>query len=106
MSWMYLIKHVLELVLRQSRALDVLDRTEFACHSLAVLALYWRHSLLCQLIFYGVVLPQIHLCTHNQAWHPRTVVMHLGEPLFTDVLEGGGRSYGEAHEEDIGLGVR
>jgi hypothetical protein len=32
--------------------------------------------------------------------------MYLGEPLLADVLEGCGRGYGEAYEEDIGLGVR
>jgi hypothetical protein len=104
-SEIYLIKHVFELVLRQSRALDVLDCTKFACHSLAVLALDRRHSLLRQLIFHGGVFPQIHLCTNDQAWHPRAVVVYLGEPLFTDVLEGCGRGYGEAYEEHVGLGV-
>jgi hypothetical protein len=92
--------------LRQSRTLDVLDRTKLSCHSLTVLALYWRHPLLCQLVFYGGVLSQIHLGTYNQAWHTRTVVVYLGEPLFADVLEGCGRGYGEAYEEDIGLRVR
>lgn len=33
------------------------------------------------------------------------MVMNLGEPLFSDVFEGGGRRDGEADEEDIGLRV-
>jgi hypothetical protein len=33
-------------------------------------------------------------------------VVYLGEPLLADVLEGGGRGDGKAHEEDVGLGVR
>jgi hypothetical protein len=33
------------------------------------------------------------------------MVMHLWEPLFSDVLEGGRRGDGEANEEDVGLWV-
>jgi hypothetical protein len=42
----YLVKHVLQLVLRQSRALDVFDRTKLPRHSLSILPLYRCHSLL------------------------------------------------------------
>ena len=34
------------------------------------------------------------------------MVVHLGEPLFLDVLERGGRGDAEADEEDVGLRVR
>lgn len=33
------------------------------------------------------------------------MVVDLWEPLFADVLEGGGGGDGEADEEDVGLGV-
>lgn len=33
------------------------------------------------------------------------MVMHFREPLFLDVLEGGGRGYAKANEEHICLGV-
>ena len=32
-------------------------------------------------------------------------MVHLGEPLFSHVLEGGGGGDGEADEEDVGLRV-
>jgi hypothetical protein len=102
----YLIEHVLELVLRQRRALDVLDCAQLSRHPLAVLALDRRHPLLGQLVLDRVVFPQIDLRADNQTRHARAMVVHLGEPLLTDVLERGGRRHGEAHKEDVGLGVR
>jgi hypothetical protein len=102
----YLIEYVLQLVLRQRRALDILDCTQFSRHPLAVLALDRRHSLFGELVLDRVVLAQIDLGADNQARHARAVVMHLGEPLLADVLERGGRRHGEADEEDIGLGIR
>jgi hypothetical protein len=104
--WAYLIKHVLELVLRQGRALDVLDSAKLSRHPLTVLALDRRHPLLGQLVLDRRVLAQIHLCAHNQTRHPRTVVVYLGEPLLAHVLEGCGRGYGEAYEEHVRLGIR
>lgn len=109
----YLVKDVLESLLGQGRALDVLDSTELSGHSLTIFSLDGLHLLLTELAENGVLLvvalllrwAQIELGTDNQARDARAVVVDLGEPLLADVLEGSGRDDGEADKEDIGLGV-
>lgn len=102
----YLVKHILELILSERRALDVLDSAQFACHSLAILLLDRCHSLLRELIFHRIVFSKIDLSTNDKAGNAWAVVMDLWEPFLADVLERGGGGYGEADEEDIGLWVR
>ena len=109
----YLVKDVLESLLGQGRALDVLDSTELSGHSLTILSLDRLHLLLAKLAEYGVLVvtlllrwAQIELGTHNQARDARAVVVDFGEPLLADVLKGSRRDDGEADEEDIGLRVR
>ena len=65
LSKTHLVEDVLEALLRQCRALDVLDGTELPGHSLAVLPLDRGHSLLRQLVLDCVVFPQIHLCADD-----------------------------------------
>jgi hypothetical protein len=109
----YLVKDVLESLLGQGRALDVLDGTELSGHSFTVLSLDGLHLLLTELAEDGVLLvvalllrwAQIELGTDNQARDTGAVVVDFGEPLLADVLEGSRRDDGEADEEDIGLGV-
>lgn len=113
MSMTYLVKDVLEPLLGQSRALDVLDSTELSGHSLAVFPLDGLHLLLTELAKNGVLLvvalllrwAQIELGTDNQARDTRAVVVDFGEPLLAYVLEGSRRDDGETDEEDIGLRV-
>lgn len=101
----YLIEHILELVLCQSRALNVLDRAKLPCHSLAIFPLHRRHPLLRQLVLDGIVFPQIDLCADNQARDTGAVVVYFGEPFLAYVLEGCRRCNREADEEDICLRV-
>lgn len=108
-----LVKDVLESLLGQGRALDVLDSTELSGHSLTILSLDRLHLLLAKLTEYGVLVvtlllrwAQIELGTDNQARDARAVVVDFGEPLLADVLKGSRRDDGEADEEDIGLRVR
>jgi hypothetical protein len=109
----YLVKDVLESLLGQGRALDVLDSTELSGHSFTVLSLNGLHLLLTELAEDRVLLvvalllrwAQIELGTDNQARDTGAVVVDLGEPLLADVLEGSRRDDGEADEEDVGLGV-
>lgn len=108
-----LVKDVLESLLGQGRALDVLDSTELSGHSLTILSLDRLHLLLAKLAEYGVLVvtlllrwAQIELGTDNQARDARAVVVDFGEPLLADVLKGSRRDDGEADEEDIGLRVR
>lgn len=101
----YLVKHVLEFVLRQSTALDVLHRAQILCHALAILLPHRLHLLLGQFLPHARVIPQIDLCSDNEAGDARAVVVDLGEPFLADVLEGCRGGDAEANEEDVGLWV-
>lgn len=101
----YLIENILELVLCQGRALDVLNGAKLSCHPLSVFPLDRRHPLFRQLVLDSIVFSQIDLCTNNQAWHARAVVVNFREPLLAYVFERCGRCDGEADEENVCLGV-
>lgn len=101
-----LIKHILQLKLRQSRALDVLDGAQVLGHALAVLFPHRLHLLLAKLLSHLRIVTQIRLGADDQTGHAGAVVVDLGEPLFSDVLKTGGRGDGKADEEDIGLRIR
>lgn len=86
-SFSYLIEDVLQLILRQSRALDIFHSTQFLGHPITVFLANGLHLLLCQLLSDSGVISQIGLSADNQAWHTGTVVVNLGEPLFSHVLK-------------------
>jgi hypothetical protein len=100
-----LIEDILQLVLRQRRALHVLDRTKFLRHALAVLLPNGLHLRLRQLLAHLRVVTEIGLCADDQAGDAGAVVVDFGEPFLADVLEGGGAGDAEAHEEDVGLRI-
>ena len=104
-SLTYLIKDILQLVLRQSRALHVFNCTKLFGHPVTVLLTNRLHLLASQLLPNAGVVAQIGLSADDKTGHTRTVVVHLGEPLFPYVFERGRRSHGEADQEDVGLGV-
>lgn len=83
----HLVKHVLQLVLRQRTALDVLDRSQVLGHPLAVLLCDGAHLLLGEFFPHAAVVSQIGLGAHDEAGDARAVVVNLGEPLLADVLE-------------------
>ena len=101
----YLIENILQPELCQRRALHILHRAQFLRHPLAVLLSNRLHLLLRQFLPHSWVITQIYLCADNQAGHAGAVVMHLGEPLLPNVLEGRGRRHREADEEDISLWI-
>lgn len=101
----HLIEDILELVLRQSTALNVFDRAQLLRHPLAVLFPHRLHLLLLQLRHHLLVVPQVHLRADYQARDAGAVVVHLGEPFLADVFERGRRRDAEAHQEDVGLWV-
>lgn len=101
----YLVKDILQFVLRQSRALNVLDSTELLCHAIAILLTDRLHLLAGELVADVGVIAQIGLGTDDQAGDTGAVVVYFGEPLLADVFEGGGGGHGEADEENVGLGV-
>jgi hypothetical protein len=85
----YLIKHVLQLVLRQCAALHILDSSQLLGHPLSVLFSNWCHLLLHKLLPDTLIISQIGLRADNQAWDAWAVVMNFREPLLSDVFEGG-----------------
>lgn len=101
----HLVKDVLELVLRQGRALDVLDSAQLLGHPLTILPPNGRHLLLAELVTHALVVAQIGLGADDEAGNTGAVVVDLGEPFLAHVLEGGGRGDGEADQEDVSLGV-
>ena len=101
-----LVKDVLEALLRQGRALDVLDGAELTREPLARVVLDGPLLLPGELLADGGVLSQVDLGADNQAGHARAVVVDLGEPLLLDVLERCRARDREADEEDVGLRVR
>lgn len=83
----YLVKDVLELVLRQGRTFHVLDRTKVLRHFLTILPANRLHLLLAKLVTHRGVVTQIDLSADDEAGHARAVVMDFGKPLLANVLE-------------------
>jgi hypothetical protein len=86
----YLVKDVLQLVLRQSRTFDVLDGAELLSHAVTVLLADGLHLLAGQLVADVGVVAQISLGADDQAGDTGAVVVDFGEPFLADVLERGG----------------
>lgn len=101
----YLVKNVLELVLGQSRTLDVLHRTKVLRHLLAIFPAYWLHLLLSELVTDGGVVAEIDLGSDDEARNARAMMVDFREPLLANVFEGRGGCDGETHKEDISLRV-
>lgn len=83
----YLIKDILQTLLRQCRTFHILDSSEFPSESLSLL---WSNGSLllpCKFLYYLVVISQIDLCADNEAGDTRTMMVDLGEPLLLDVLK-------------------
>lgn len=83
----YLIKDILELVLSQSRALDVFDSAQFLGHAVTIFFADGLHLLAGKLLPNAGIVAQISLCTDNEAGDARAMVVHLREPFLPDVLE-------------------
>ena len=83
----YLVEHILQLVLGECRALNILYRPQVFSHALTILLSYWLHPLFCQLFADAGIIAEIRLRTDDQARNAWTMVVHLWEPFFTDVLE-------------------
>lgn len=101
----YLVKDILQLVLRQSRALHIFNCAQILGHTITVLLPNRLHLLASQLLLNTRVVAQIGLGADDQAGDTGAVVVDLGEPLFPHVLKGGRGGDGEADQEDISLGV-
>ena len=82
-----LVKHILKLVLRQSRTLDILDCTQILGHLLAVFFLDRLHFLPCKLLSHTGIVSQIDLSANDKAGYARAMMVHLREPFLSHVFE-------------------
>lgn len=101
----HLVENVLQPLLRQCRALDILDGPQLPREPLALLVRDGPLLLPSQLLYHLRVVSQIDLRPDDEARDPRTVVVHFGKPLLLDVLERGGGCDAEADEEHVRLRV-
>lgn len=83
----YLVKHILQLILRKSTAFDVLNSAEILGHTLAVFPSHGCHLLLGQLFPYALIIAQIDLGADNEARDAGAMVVDLGEPLLANVFK-------------------
>lgn len=82
-----LVKNVLEALLGQCGALDILDRTKFTCETLSLLRGDGPLLLPLELLHHLRVIAQIHLGAHDKAWNTRAMMVHFREPLLLHVLK-------------------
>lgn len=101
----HLIEHVLQALLSERGALDVLHSTQFPRKPLTLLSRDWPLLLPLQLLQDLGVISQVDLRADDQARHSGTVVVDFREPLLLHVLERSRRRDTEANEEDVRLGV-
>ena len=101
-----LVKNVLELVLRESRTLDVFHCAQLLGHTVSIFLADRLHLLAGKLLADRGIVAKIGLGAHDQAGDTGAVVVHLGEPLLANVLEGGRGGDRKANKEDIRLRVR
>ena len=83
----HLIKNIFQLVLRQRRALDILDRPQLLGHPLPILSANRVHTLLQQLFLHLWIIAEIGLGADDEARYPRAMMVDFGEPFLADVLK-------------------
>jgi len=101
-----LVEHVFQALLRQRRALYILDGTELSCETFACLVPDRALLLLRELFDNSMVVAQIHLGADNETRDTGAVVVDLREPLLLDIFVRGGRRDAEADEKDVCLRIR
>lgn len=83
-----LVKDVLQALLRQRRALDILDGPKLPRKPFALLGGDRTLLLPCQFLDDLSVVPQIYLRPNDQAGNPWTVMVHFREPFLFYVFKG------------------
>lgn len=99
------VKHLLQVLLCQCRALDVRDRAHFFRQRPGVLLQHRPLPPSGQLDQHLHVLPQVALSAHQQDGGQGAAAADLGDPLLPDVLEGGGADHAEAEQQGVGSAV-
>lgn len=99
------VKHLLQVLLRQRRALHVHHRAHFFRQRPGVLL--WHRPLPPpgQLDQHLDVLPQVALRAHQEDGGQGAAAADFGDPLLPDVLEGGGADHAEAEQQGVGSAV-
>lgn len=100
------VKHVLEVLLRQRRALEVANGADLPGKSGTLLVVDRRLPSFPQLVDGISVFPQVELGTDKKDRNVWCVMLNFGNPLSGDVLERRRADDAEADEEDVGLRVR
>jgi hypothetical protein len=83
----YLIKNILQPLLRKRRTLNILNRPQLPRQPFPLLKRNRPLSTLCQLIHHIGIISQINHRAHDDTRRGRTMMSHLGEPLFLDVFK-------------------
>lgn len=100
-----LIKHILETLLGEGRALKILGSANILLELQALVVRDGGGPLLSELLDGGLIVPQINLGANEDHGSARGVVGDLWVPLVLDIVKGGLAQDGKAHQEDIGLRV-
>jgi len=82
-----LVEDRLQTLLRQRRALEVLDRPDLLCHGQTLRVSDWRKFLVSQSVNCLLVLPKVEFSSNENDGRRGTVVTHLGKPLCPDVFK-------------------
>lgn len=96
------VKHLLEVLLRQCRALDVRHRAHFLRQRSGVLLQHGALSSPRQLDQHFDVLAQVTLGAHQEDGSQRAAPSDLGDPFLPDVLKGRGADDAEAEQQGVG----
>lgn len=99
------VEHLLQVLLRQRRALDVSDRAHFFRQRPGVLFQHRPLPPSGQLDQHLDVLPQVALCADQEDGGQGAAAADFGDPLLPDVLEGGGADHAEAEQQGVGSAV-
>lgn len=95
------VKHVLQVLLGQRRALGEADGAQLLRQLPALLGADWPLLVLGQVNQHLDVLPLVQLGAHEDQRGAGTVLLDLGEPPADQVAEGAGSDHAVAEEEDV-----
>lgn len=99
------VKHLLQILLRQRRALDVRHCPDFFRQRPGV---FLQHRPLPpprELDQDLDVLPQVALCAYEEDGRERTAASDFGDPLLPDVLKGSWADHAEAEQQGVSAAV-
>lgn len=99
------VKHIFEVVLRQSRTLHVVVSSDPACQPSGLTVCHWFGSLLGQLNQNVHVVAKIRLSPNQNDGRGLVSSTDLWDPFGGDVLKGDGVDQAEAQDEDIDVGI-